>query len=121
MLLPHLIYWKGWGVWVLVLTVFWGFAVIGTVVVLDDIHPGLFFTPNKTEAAAWAWQTIAVIFLLSATSIGVLSAYRNRKQRKAAGPTKAPDEFMFVRLRYWPLILAACAFAALLASFCAHG
>jgi len=127
-LLPTLIFWKGWGLSVMLVTVLWFFAVFGTLVAIDGIYPDSLYTPDKAKAVAYAWRLVALTFSLSAASILLVSRHRIRKIARAAGTmtreapaVSQPDEFMFIPLKYWPYILAACSLGALVRSLITLG
>ncbi|HEY1632896.1 MAG TPA: hypothetical protein VGF56_16380 [Rhizomicrobium sp.] len=102
------LFWRGWGLGVFLLFVFWMFALIGFAVVAQP------YQPDRTKAGLDVQWLFALLFLLHAASIAALALYRRR-----TGARRDADEFMFLRLAVWPWILLVP--AALLAGASALG
>jgi hypothetical protein len=115
MVTPHFVHWRGWGLAVPLVTIFWLFEVVGAFLTIDAIYPDSLYTPDKAQAAADAWRMIAASLALSAASLFLISRQRSRRASKAAVPS--PDEFMWIALKFWPPIVAVFALATLVWSF----
>lgn len=116
MMLPHHISWKGWGLAVPLLTIFWIILSVASMLIFDDLYPGSLYTPDKAVAAASAWRLMASAFGVSTISVLLVQRHR-RQQREKPGSNVSTDEFMYLPLRFWPSILAACTIGTFAWSF----
>jgi hypothetical protein len=105
-----MLFWKGWGILVFIVTFAWMFIVIGIMIATG------FHEPDEAKAAAATDLLFALSFILSASSVFLLARYRDNTPREIVDPTTGQthpvphvDEFMFIRMKYWTHILAACA------------
>jgi hypothetical protein len=89
------LFWRGWGLGVFLLFMFWMFALMGYVLTASP------YQPDPMKAGLDAQWLFAAMFLLYAASVLVLARWRRR--------SGASDEFMFIRLDLWPRILLAVA------------
>jgi hypothetical protein len=103
-----MVHWRGWGLSVFLLFVFWVWAGI---VLLIALSP---YEPDKHKAAIDSDWAFAGLFALHAMSVWAVVAYRRRSLQRRAPPalitveSRLPgDEFAFVPLIYWPYILLA--------------
>ncbi len=101
--------WKGWGILVFIVTFAWIFIVIGIMIAMD------FHEPDEAKAAAATDLLFALSFILSASNVFFLARYRENTPREVVDPATGEirvvphtDEFMFIRMKYWTHILAAC-------------
>ena len=113
-----MIFWRGWGIWVFVVTIVWIFIGIGLL-----ISSGT-YEPDAAKAAADIDRLIALCLILSAASVFFLARYRERKPSKVADSATGQihlvphaDEFMFIRMKYWPHILIAFSVGMFIKSF----
>lgn len=104
------LFWRGWGISVLYLFVFWFVAALAFVVVAMPHQP------DALQAAMDAQWLFAAMFALHAASVFALSRYRRSHpghvidpQIQAAVAVPHTDEFMFLRFDVWPYILLAIA------------
>jgi hypothetical protein len=107
MMLPHHISWQGRGFAVPLITSAWFFITVGSMIAAVSLHPDSPYIPDETEALAAAWRLVAGTLALSAASV-LLFSHRCQKRHQSV-PGLPPDEFMYLPLRFWPTILAACA------------
>ena len=98
------LYWRGWGISVALLFVFWIFVAIALVVFASPYEPD----PRKAMLAVqWLF---AVMFALYTLSIFALVQYRRRHPSVTGTEADShADEFMFIRLDLWPYILLCVA------------
>ena len=100
-------FWKGWGISVFVLFVFWVWVGIGLLVGFSP------YEPDKHKAMMDVEWAFAGLFALHALSVWAVVQYRGRRVARAMEPSVVMaepillDEFMFVPLVYWPYILFA--------------
>ena len=92
------LFWRGWGLGVFLLFVFWMFALMGFVLTSSP------YQPDPVKAGLDAQWLFAAMFLLYAASVFALAVWR---RRTVADPRA--DDFMFIPLGLWPYILLAIA------------
>ncbi len=113
-----MLFWRGWGIWVFIITVAWFFILIG-IMISSGFHE-----PDDAKAAADIDRLFALSLILSAASVFLLARYRDSTPSKVVDPANGQihliphaDEFMFIRIRYWTHILVAFSFGMLIKSF----
>ena len=109
---------KGWGWAVLFVTLAMMLVVMGASVFFTKLLPD----PHNMDRAFD--QLCAVWLLLSAVIVFGLDRYREGKARRAVlgtdpvqGDVPREDEFLYMRMRVWPYVLAALGVWALIASY----
>jgi hypothetical protein len=103
-----MLHWRGWGLSVFLLFVFWVWVAIVLVVTLSP------YVPDKQQAKIDTDWVFAGLFALHALSVWAVVEYRRRSLQRKAPPalfttqsTLPGDDFAFVPLIYWPYILLA--------------
>lgn len=103
--------WRGWGIWVFFLFLFWLTAVI-IVALSFDSGPETDMIKLNSEMDLG----VALILVLTALSVFGLDRYRKNHPRNIVDPASqnivlAPhvDEFLYLKMGIWPLILLAFA------------
>jgi hypothetical protein len=99
-----MIFWRGWGILVLLVPFAWIFLIVGIMIGIG------YYDPDEARVAALIYRLGALAFALSAICLYPIVRYR---ARVAPGQ----DEFSFVPMKYWTYVLAAVAVALLAASF----
>lgn len=98
------LHWRGWGISVFLLFVFWVFIAIALVVF------GSAYEPDPRRAILDVHWLFAGMFTLHALSVFAVVRYRRRYPSTAASDADPQaDEFMFIRLDRWPPILLVVA------------
>lgn len=105
-----IIEWRGWGIWVGILFVFWFFAAIAYAVVVMP------YIPDPHKAVMDIQWGAAGIFLLYALSVRAVVEARRRNIKLVPHPSGASvqsllrsDEFIWIKLVHWPAVLLAVA------------
>lgn len=94
------LHWRGWGISVFLLFVFWIFAVIALVVFAAP------YVPDRSKAMLTVQWLFAGMFALLALSVFAVVLCRRWRPPAAEGEADPhADEFMFIRLDLWPYIL----------------
>jgi hypothetical protein len=106
-----MITWRGWGVSVFYLLLFWILAAIVAVVAISP------YQPDKLKASMEIQWGLAGLFVVHALSVYLVCLYRKSHPRQIADPATGQtaavphqDEFMYMRMDVWPyisLIIAA--------------
>ena len=103
-----ILHWRGWGLSVFLLFVFWIWVAIALVIAISP------YEPDRHKADIDVEWGFAALFALYAMSVWAVIAYRRQSLRRKAPPglftaesTLPGDEFVFVPLIYWPYILLA--------------
>ncbi len=103
-----MLFWRGWGILVFIVTFAWIFIAIG-IVISSGFHE-----PDEAKATAYIYQLFALCLILSAACVYFLARYREKTPRKVVDPSTGQidliphtDEFMFIRMKYWAHILIA--------------
>ena len=91
-------------------TIAWFCITVGSFIAVVNLHPDSPYIPDKIEAEAAAWRLVAGTLGLSAATV-LLVSLRCQKRHQST-PGLPPDEFMYLPMKYWPPILAACSLAA---------
>jgi hypothetical protein len=98
-----MIFWRGWGVAVALLFVFWVFVLIALVLITSP------YEPDPRRATLGVQWLFAGMFTLHALSVFAVVRYRRGRPTAEAGSVPHDDDFMFIRLAWWPLILLGVA------------
>jgi hypothetical protein len=113
-----MIFWRGWGILVFIVTFAWMFIAIGLMISSGS------YEPDEAKAAADIDRLFALCLILSAASVFFMARYRDKTPSKvfdsATGQTHLVphvDEFMFIRMKYWTPILVAFAIGMFVRSF----
>ena len=113
-----MIFWRGWGILVFIVTFAWIFIAIGIMIASGS------YEPDEAKATADIYRLFALSLILSAASVFFLGRYRDKRPRKvvdsATGQTHLiphTDEFMFIRMKYWTHILVAFSIVMVIKSF----
>ena len=113
-----MLFWRGWGILVFVVTFAWIFILIGITIAAESHEP------DESKAAAFTDRLFAVSLILSAATVFLLARYRDNRPGKVVDPATYEtrlvphvDEFMFIRMKYWAHILAALSIAMFIKSF----
>lgn len=110
MTLPVHISWQGRGLVVPLVTIAWFCITTVSFIVIVSMHSDSPYIPDEAEALAAAWRLVAGTLGLSAASVLLVSLRCQKRQQLIPG--LPPDEFMYLPLKFWPAILAACSLAA---------
>lgn len=117
-----MLFWRGWGICVFVVTFAWIFILIG-IMIASGSHD-----PDAVRAAIFVDNLFALSFILSAVTVFFLVRYRENRPVKLVDPATGQthwfphtDEFMFIRMKYWTHILAALSVAMVIKSFFEKG
>jgi len=113
-----MIFWRGWGILVFLVTFAWMFILIGIMILSGS------YEPDEAKAAADIDRLFALSLALSAASVFFLARYREKAPGKVVDPRTGQidlvphtDEFMFIRMKYWAHILAAFSIGMYIKSF----
>ncbi len=113
-----MIFWRGWGILVFIITFVWIFILIGIMIAAE------FYEPDAVKAAVYTDRLFSLSFILSAISVLFLSRYRDRKPYEVVDPSTGKidlvphtDEFMFIPMKYWTYIIAAISVGIFIKSF----
>jgi hypothetical protein len=113
-----MIFWRGWGIWVFVVTIVWIFIAIGML-----LSTGA-YEPDEAKAAADIDRLVALSLIVSAATVFFLARYRDNRPSQvvdsATGQTHLiphVDEFMFIRMKYWTHILIVFSIGMFIKSF----
>jgi hypothetical protein len=113
-----MIFWRGWGILVFIITFALIFIAIG-IVISSGFHE-----PDEAKATAYIYRLFALCLILSAVFVFFLARYRDNTSGKvvdsATGETHLVphiDEFMFIRMKYWTHILIALSIVMFIKSF----
>jgi hypothetical protein len=105
-----ILFWRGWGFSVALLFVFWIFALIFFVALADP------YQLDMRKAGLEVQWLFAAMFALHAASVYAVVWYRRTHPRTYVDPASLAtvvvphaDDFMFIRVRFWPWILLAVA------------
>lgn len=98
------VFWRGWGIWVLFVPLFWIF-----VAVLTPVFMG-YHEPDSMKASAMIYRLAAAGLAVATVNLWLMVRYR---ERVAPGV----DQFTFVPMKYWTPVIALLAAAAVVASF----
>jgi len=98
------VFWRGWGILVLFVPLFWLLASVFVPIVLD-VH-----LEDSRQAAAMVYRTGAAARALATVTLWLVTRYR---ERVAPGV----DQFTFIPMKYWTPVIALFALAAFVASF----
>ena len=97
-----MLFWRGWGILVFVVTFAWIFIAIGIM-----ISSG-FYEPDEAKATADIYRLFALCLIVSAASVFFLARYRDNTPSKVVDSSTGEihlvphvDEFMFIRMKYW--------------------
>lgn len=106
------LFWRGWGLAVFWMFLFWFMAAIVLAVVASPYEPDAY----KAGLEIQGWM--AGFFVLYAASVFALARYRRTHPRAYVDPATRQtvlvphiDDFMFIRFDLWPYILLAVAAA----------
>ena len=113
-----MIFWRGWGILVFIVTFAWIFIAIGIMISTGS------YEPDEAKAAADIDRLFALSLILSAASVFFLAQYRDKNPSKVSDPATGQiyliphaDEFMFIRMKYWTHILVAFSVGMFIKSF----
>jgi len=113
-----MLFWRGWGILVFVVTFAWIFILIGFMIASG------YHEPDAAKAAAYTDRLFAQAFLLSAVTVFFLARHRENTPVKVVDPATGQtlwvpkiDDFMFIRMKYWAYVLAAGAAAMFIKSY----
>ncbi len=113
-----MIFWRGWGILVFIIAFASIFIGIGIM-----ISSGT-YEPDEAKATAYVYRLFALCLILSAACVFFLARYRDNTPSKVADPATGQihlvphvDEFMFIRMKYWPHILVAFSVFLFIRSF----
>ena len=113
-----MIFWRGWGILVFIVTFAWIFTAIG-ILISSGFHE-----PDEAKATADIYRLFALCLIVSAACVFFLARYRDNTPGKvvdsATGQThlvQHTDEFMFIRMKYWTHILVAFSVVMFVKSF----
>jgi hypothetical protein len=95
---------RGWGISVALLFVFWTFIASALVVIATP------YEPDSRKAMLDVQWLFTGVFALQGLSVFAVVQYR-RRHPSVAGTADDPhaDEFLFIRLDWWPYILLSVA------------
>ena len=103
-----MIFWRGWGILVFLVTFGWIFLLIG-IMIATEYHE-----PDEAKGAAVTDLIFALALILSAASVFLLTRYRDNTPGKVVDPATGEihlvphaDEFMFIPMKYWTYVLVA--------------
>ena len=113
-----MLFWRGWGILVFIVTFAWIFIAIG-IVISSGFHE-----PDEAKATADIYRLFAVCLIVSAACVFFLARYRDNTPGKIVDPATGQidlvphtDEFMFIRMKYWTHILIAFSVVMFVKSF----